>query len=101
MLKKVFASVEAQDLNALEIVEISANRIFGLHYVKIVALARHVKNSPFLRDLDPYYVPRAVWNGKVCFATPLATFTAPPRLAAPPNVGPCLSSSRDQLDALD
>ena len=38
---------------------------------------------------------------QVCFATPLATFTAPPRLAAPPNVGPCLSSSRDQLDALD
>jgi hypothetical protein len=63
-LKKAFAAVEAQGFNALEIVEITTQHILGLHYVKIVAHARHVKNSPFLRDLDPYYVPRGVWNGK-------------------------------------
>ena len=63
-LKKVFAAVEKQGFNALEIVEVTAKSILGLHYVKIVAHARHVKNSPFLRDLDPHHVPRGVWNGK-------------------------------------
>lgn len=63
-LKKVFAAVEKQGFNALEIVEITPKGILGLHYVKVVVHARHVKNSPFLRDLDPYYGPRGVWNGK-------------------------------------
>jgi hypothetical protein len=39
----------------------------GLHYVNIVMHARHVKNSPFLRDPDPYYVPRSIWNAKGIF----------------------------------
>ncbi|MBS1851493.1 MAG: hypothetical protein JST79_11310 [Acidobacteria bacterium] len=63
-LKKVFVAVEKQGFNALEIAEVTAKGILGLHYVKVVVHARHVKNSPFLRDLDPYYVPRGVWNGK-------------------------------------
>jgi len=63
-LKKVFAAVDEQDLNALEIVKITAKRILGLHYVSIVAHPRHAKNSPYLRDLDPSYMPRNVWNFK-------------------------------------
>ena len=63
-LKRVFAAVDAQDLNALEIVKVTAKRILGLHYVTIVAHPRHAKDSPYLRDLDPYYVSRNVWNFK-------------------------------------
>ena len=63
-LKGVFAAVEAQGFNALEILEVTAKSILGLHSVKIVAHAGHVKNSPFLRDLDPHHVTRGVWNGK-------------------------------------
>jgi|SRR5579872_831743 len=63
-LKRVFAAVDALELNALEIVKITAKRILGLHYVTIVAHARHAKNNPYLRDLDPSYIPRNVWNFK-------------------------------------
>lgn len=63
-LKKVLSAIEAQRLNAMEIAEINTRRLLGLSYVEIVAYPRHVKNSPFLRDLDPNYVPRNVWNFK-------------------------------------
>jgi len=63
-LKKVFAGVKAQDQNALEIVEITRKRFLGLNYVRVEAHPRHIKGSPFLRDLDPHYVPRNTWNFK-------------------------------------
>jgi hypothetical protein len=63
-LKKLFAAVEAQDLNGLEIVEIVRRRFLGFHYVRVVAHPRHVKDSPFLRDLDPHHIARNTWNFK-------------------------------------
>ena len=63
-LKKATAAIEAQDYNALEIVEITTKRFLGLYYARVVAHARHAKHSPYLRDLDPHYVPRNVWNFK-------------------------------------
>lgn len=63
-LKKVTAAIEAQDFNALEIVEITTKRFLGVYYGKVVAHARHVEHSPFLRGLDRYHVPRNVWDFK-------------------------------------
>jgi hypothetical protein len=63
-LKKLFAAVEAKNFNALEIVEITAKRFLGLNYVTVVAHPRHIKKSPFLRDLNTYYVARNLWNAK-------------------------------------
>lgn len=66
-LKKAFGAVEAQNFNAMEIVNISAKRVLGLHQVRFVVHPRHVKQSPYLRDLDPFHVSRGVWNGKGVF----------------------------------
>jgi len=63
-LKKLLSEVEAYNFNALEIVEIKTRSFMGLNQVEVVAHPRHVKNSPFLRDLDPNYVSRNVWNFK-------------------------------------
>lgn len=54
-LKKILTETEAQNFNALEIVEITTKRFLGLCYVKVVAHPRQVKHNPFLRDLDPYH----------------------------------------------
>ena len=63
-LKKIVSTTEAQNFNALEIVEVTTRRFLGLHYAKVVANPRHIKRSPFLRDLDPYHVSRNVWGFK-------------------------------------
>ena len=63
-LKKIASTTEAQNFNALEIVGVTTRRFLGLHYAKVVAHARHIKRSPFLRDLDPYHVSRNVWDFK-------------------------------------
>jgi hypothetical protein len=63
-LKRVLCEIERQGFNAAEITEIKTRRFLGLYYVKVVAHARQVKNSPFLRDLDPQYVSRNVWGFK-------------------------------------
>ena len=63
-LKKIVSTTEAQNFNALEIVEVTTRRFLGLHYAKVVAHARHIKRSPFLRDIDPYHVSRNVWDFK-------------------------------------
>ena len=63
-LKKVAAAIEAQNFNALEIVGITTRRFPGLYYVTVIAHARHSKDSPFLRDLDPHYVLLNVWDFK-------------------------------------
>ena len=63
-LQKVASTTEAQNFNALEIVEVTTRRFLGLHYAKVVAHPRHIKRSPFLRDLDPYHVSRNVWDFK-------------------------------------
>ena len=66
-LRKALAAVEAQNFNAVEIVNMSAKNVLGLHHVSFVVHPRHVKQGPYLRDLDPYYVPRGVWSGKGLF----------------------------------
>ena len=63
-LKKIVSTTEAQNFNALEIVEVTTRRFLGLHYAKVVAHPRHIKRSPFLRDIDPYHVSRNVWDFK-------------------------------------
>lgn len=63
-LKKIVSATEAQNFNALEIVGVTTRRFLGLHYAKVVAHARHIKRSPFLRDIDPYHVSRNVWDFK-------------------------------------
>ena len=63
-LQKVASTTEAQNFNALEIVEVTTRRFLGLHYAKVIAHPRHIKRSPFLHDLDPYHVSRNVWDFK-------------------------------------
>ena len=63
-LKKIVNATEAQNLNALEVAEVTTRRFLGLHYAKVVAHSRHIKRSPFFRDLDPYHVSRNVWDFK-------------------------------------
>lgn len=66
-LKKILTATEAQNFNALEIVEITTKPFLGLCYVKVVAHPRQVKHSPFLRDLDPSHTTRNVWDFKQVF----------------------------------
>jgi hypothetical protein len=63
-LKRILTAVEEQDFNGLEIVEITTRSFLGLHYARVVAHPRQVKNSPFVRDLDPYHVTRTVWDSE-------------------------------------
>ena len=63
-LKKIVSTTEAQNFNALEIVEVTTRRFLGLHYTKVVGHPRHIKRSPLLRDIDPYHVSRNVWDFK-------------------------------------
>ena len=63
-LKNIASTTEAQSFNALEILGVTTRRFLGLHYAKVVAHARHIKRSPFLRDLDPYHVSRNIWGFK-------------------------------------
>lgn len=63
-LKKVLAAVEAQSFNAVEIAEIRTRSFLGWNYIQVAAYARHVKSSPFLREFDPHYPSRNVWDFK-------------------------------------
>ena len=63
-LKKVTSGTNSLSFNALEIAKLTTKRFLGLYYVKVVAYKRHIKDSPFLRDLDPYHVSRSVWDSK-------------------------------------
>lgn len=61
-LAGVVRQVEARDLNAVEIADIRVRRLLNLHYVRIMAHPRHVRDSPFLRDLDPNHRVEGMWN---------------------------------------
>lgn len=63
-LKRILTQTEAQNFNALEIVEITTRHFLGLYYVRVVAHLRQVKHSPYLRDLAPYHTTRNVWDFK-------------------------------------
>lgn len=61
-LDGVARQVEAMGFNALEIVSIEKQRFFGIHRAKIRAHARHIRNSPFVRNPDPHHYPRGLWE---------------------------------------
>ncbi len=61
-LNGVVRQVEAKDFNAVEIVGIRTRRLLNVDYVRIRAHPRHVRDSPFLRDLDPHHRAAGMWN---------------------------------------
>ncbi len=63
-LRKLTRATAAGSLNALELVKIRVKHFLGFYYVMVIAHTRHVKDSPFLRDLDPYRTSRQVWDFK-------------------------------------
>jgi hypothetical protein len=62
--KKLRMAADTQNVNGLEIAEITTKRFLGLDSITIVAHPRHIEDSTFLRGLDPHYVARNVWNFK-------------------------------------
>lgn len=54
--------VEMKDLNALEIKNVRVRQLLKVHYARIIAHPRHVRDSPFLRDPDPYHRVEGMWN---------------------------------------
>jgi hypothetical protein len=63
----LIGKVEARNLNALQITEVRIWRFWRLHYARIVAHPRHIRNSPFLRDLDPRRRSHRLWDFKGIF----------------------------------
>jgi hypothetical protein len=61
-LAGVVRQAEGRNLNALEIVDIRVRRVLKLHYVRIAAHPRHIRDGPFLRDLDPYHRIEGAWD---------------------------------------
>lgn len=61
-LRDVVRQVEARDLNAVEVADVRVRSLLNLHHVRITAYRRHVRNSPFLRDLDPHHRVDGLWN---------------------------------------
>ncbi len=61
-LAGVVRQVEAKDLNAVEVADIRVRRLLDLHYVRVTAHPRHVRDSPFLRDLDSHHRVEGMWN---------------------------------------
>jgi hypothetical protein len=66
-LRKITRAVDERGFNALEVTAIKRWRWLGLHYVRITAHPRHVRNSPFLRDLNPHHYPVGRWDFKRIF----------------------------------
>ncbi len=61
-LRDVVRQVEAKDFNAVEVADVRVRNVLNLHYVRLTAYPRHVRNSPFLRDLDPHHRVEGLWN---------------------------------------
>ncbi|HEU5401457.1 MAG TPA: hypothetical protein VFU86_08875 [Terriglobales bacterium] len=61
-LRRITGAVEADGFNAMEVTAVKRRRWLGLQYVSITAHPRHVRNSPFLHDPDPYHYPKGLWN---------------------------------------
>ena len=66
-LRRVTHAVDERGLNAVEVTAIERRRWWGLHYVRLTAHPRHVRNSPFLRDLDPHHYPAGLSDFKRIF----------------------------------
>jgi hypothetical protein len=63
-LKGILTAVAEQHFNGLEIVEITTRRFLGAHHARVVAHPRQVKNSPFVRDPDPYHVTQTACDSQ-------------------------------------
>ncbi len=61
-LRDVVRQVEARGLNAVEVADVRVRSLLNLHYVRITAHARHVRNCLFLRELDPHHRVDGLWN---------------------------------------
>lgn len=66
-LAGIVRQAEGKKLNALEIADIRVRRVLNLHYVRIAAHPRHIRDSPFLRNLDPHHRVEGVWNSTRLF----------------------------------
>jgi hypothetical protein len=67
-LRVITRAVEARGFNAVEITAVKRRRWGRVHYVSITAHPRHLRNGPFLRDLDPHHYPKGLWDFKRIFA---------------------------------
>lgn len=61
-LAGIVRQAEIRNLNALEIVDIRVRQMLNIYFVRITAHPRHIRDSPFLRDLDPYHQVEGMWN---------------------------------------
>jgi hypothetical protein len=66
-LNVALQQVEKEQFNSAEIISLEVRKWMGIYRVRLTVNARHVRNSPFLRDLDPYArIPR-VWDFRRVF----------------------------------
>lgn len=61
-LYRVLHRVEADNLNAVEIADVQVRRFLGVYYVALTVHPRHVRASPFLRNLHPHRRAEALWD---------------------------------------
>jgi hypothetical protein len=59
--------VEYEGFNSMEIADVEIKKVFGVYRVKLTTHARHVKNSPFLREPDPYARMPRIWDFRRIF----------------------------------
>lgn len=63
-LNKVLFRIEEQAFNAAEIAQVRVDRFLGLSRAQVAANPRHIKDSSFLRDVDPKYDPSSLFNAE-------------------------------------
>ena len=63
----VLRQVEKEHFNSVEVTGIEVRRVLGVYRVRMTANSRHVRNSPFLRDPDPYARLPRVWDFRRIF----------------------------------
>lgn len=61
-LKRVVQEVERKGFNAVEIADVQTRRRLGLWSAKIKAHPRHIRKSPYIKELDPYHYPAGIWD---------------------------------------
>lgn len=66
-LRKITHTVNKRGFNAVEVTAVKQKQRLGVQYVSITAHPRHVRNSPFLRDLDPHHYSTGQWDFKQIF----------------------------------
>jgi len=67
-LREITRAVQARGFNAVEVAALNRQRWMGVHHVSITARPRHVRDSPFVRDLDRNRHGPRQWDFKGIFA---------------------------------